>query len=157
MSINSVILHHYRSKVNEAVTDLKSYIAKPVPREGWIRTVRKALGMSGTQLAKNLGVTKGRISAAEKDEVRGAVTLKSMHAMAEAMDCTFVYAVVPKANVEEVIWQRALAKARKEVASVSVQMALEGQALSPGQLAFEEERVAREIAAKLPSDFWKDD
>lgn len=89
------------------------------------------------------------------------MTLKSMHAMAEAMDCTFVYAVVPKASVEEVIWQRALAKARKEVASVSAQMALEGQALSPEQLAIEEERVAMAMAmamaAKLPSDFWKDE
>ena len=68
------------------------------------------LGMSGPQLAKRFGVTKARISKAEHDELSGSVTLKSMQAMAEAMGCRFVYAVIPELEVEEVIKKRAFRK-----------------------------------------------
>ena len=77
------------------------------PQEGGLRTVRNALGMSGTQLAKRLGVTKSRVSKAEQDEPSVSVTLKTMQSMAEAMDCKFVYAVVPNEDVEAIIQQRA--------------------------------------------------
>lgn len=157
MAIQDVVSHHYQSRVNAAVEALREFIARPAPKEGWIRTVRRALGMSGVQLAKKLGVTKGRVSRAERDELKGAVTLKSMHAMAAAMDCRFVYAIVPKTNVEDIIWRRALQKARQQVAAVTSHMALEGQALSEDQLRFEEHRVAREMVAKIPTDFWSDD
>jgi predicted DNA-binding mobile mystery protein A len=58
-----------------------------------LKTVRKAIGMSGSQLANRLGVTKGRVSQAESAELSGSATLKSMHSMAQAMNCRFVYAV----------------------------------------------------------------
>lgn len=43
--------------MNQALKQFGDY-AMPVS-EGWLKTVRKALGMSGTQLANRLGVTKG--------------------------------------------------------------------------------------------------
>lgn len=157
MAIQDIVSHHYRTRVNDAAEALRKFVACPAPREGWIRTVRRALGMTSAQVAKKLGVTVGRVTRAERDELRGAVTLKSMQAMAEAMDCKFVYAVVPKDKVENVIWQRALVKAQQQVAAVSAHMALEGQALSEAQLKFEQERVAKDMIAKLPADFWSDD
>jgi len=112
--------------------------------------------MSGTQLAKKLGVTKARISRAEQDEPHGSVTLKTMQSMAEAMDCKFVYAIVPKQNVEDVIKERAIQKARAQVRAASTHMALEAQSLSDEQLEFEVERIAAQIMDKMPSDFWND-
>ena len=41
------------------------------PHKGWIRAIRDALGMTGEQLAKRLGVSKKRISRIEHDEVVG--------------------------------------------------------------------------------------
>lgn len=90
--------------------------------------------MSGPQLAKRLGVTKARISKAEQDELSGSLTLKSVQAMAEAMGCRFVYAVIPEQEIEKVIKQRALQKARAQV-----------------------ERIATEIVEKMPSDLWNDE
>jgi transcriptional regulator with XRE-family HTH domain len=52
--------------------------------------------MQGKQLAKKMHVSPARISVLEKDEQRGAVTLKMMHKAAEALDCDFVYALIPK-------------------------------------------------------------
>ena len=99
--MKKVVAKQYRDKVNQAVNQFGGFIM--LPKEGWLRTVRKALGMSVTQLAKKAGVTKARISKVELDEPRGGVTLKTMMTMAEAMDCKFVFAIIPKQNIEDVI------------------------------------------------------
>jgi transcriptional regulator with XRE-family HTH domain len=57
--------------------------------------MRKALGMSGAQLARKMGVSRALVSQAESNEVSGNVTMKTMQTMAEAMGCRFVYAVLP--------------------------------------------------------------
>ena len=160
MSIDKIVAKQYRDRVNQAVSqfgDVAIQANHGLPEEGWLRTVRTALGMTGTQLAKKLGVTKARVFKAEQDEPHGSVTLKSMQAMAEAMDCHFVYAIVPKHNVEDVIKQRALEKAREQVNAASTHMTLEGQSLSKEQLEYEIERVAAQIMDKMPSDFWNEE
>lgn len=159
MSIDKVVSKQYRNKVNHAMHLFGSLAMTPaqsVPTEGWLRTVRKALGMSGVQLAQKLGVSKARISKAEQDELQGSVTLKTMHSMAEAMNCRFVYAIVPQKKVEEVIRDRAIEKARDQVQAASTHMALEAQSLNSEQLEFEIERIAGQIMDKMPPDFWND-
>jgi predicted DNA-binding mobile mystery protein A len=153
MGISRIVAKQYRDKVNQAFHQFGNL---SIPPEGWLRTVRHALGMSGPQMAKRLGVTKARISKAELDELRGSVTLKTMQRMAEAMDCRFVYAVVPDQEIEEVIKERALQKAREQVNSASTHMALEAQALNDEQLAFEIDRIASGMLEKMPSDLWSD-
>ncbi len=157
MSIHKIVAKQYRDKVDQAVSQFGEWAMltnRGCPNEGWLRTVRKALGMSGTQLATRLGVTKARISRAEHDEPQGSLTLKTMQSMAEAMDCTFVYAVVPKCNVEDVIKARAFEKARAQVKVASAHMALESQTLSEEQIEFEIERLAEQLIHNMPSDFW---
>ena len=77
MVIEAVVLKQYRDKVNHAAKQFGG-ISQPLS-EGWLKTVRQAPGMSGPQLAKRLGVTKGRISQAEAAELEGGVTLKTMN------------------------------------------------------------------------------
>ena len=57
------------------------------PRKGWIRAIRDALGMSGRQLGKRVGVSKMRIADMERAEATDATTLKTLRRAAEAMDC----------------------------------------------------------------------
>jgi predicted DNA-binding mobile mystery protein A len=153
VSINRIIAKQYRDKVNQAYHELGSL---SLPPEGWLKTVRHALGMSGTQLAKRLGVTKSRVSKAEQGEMTGSITIKTMQSMAEAMNCRFVYAVVPDQEIEEMIKKRALQNAREQVRSASTHMALEAQTLSDDQLIFEIDRIASEMVEKMPSDLWSD-
>ena len=54
--------------------------------------------IQGKHLAKKMRVSPARISVLEKDEQRGAVTLKMMQKAADALDCTFVYALIPKSQ-----------------------------------------------------------
>ncbi len=155
MGIEAVVLKQYQNKVNQALKQFEGY-ATPTS-EGWLKTVRKAIGMSGSQLANRLGVTKGRVSQAESAELTGSATLKSMQNMAQAMNCRFVYAVIPEKEIERVIRDRAVLKAKEQIKAASTQMALEAQALSDEQLAFEVDRLASEIIEKMPSDLWNDE
>lgn len=153
MDVKKIVSQQYRNKVNAAV---KLLGAISMPPEGWVRTMRNALGMSGLQLAHRVSVTKARISRVEHDELRGNVTLKSMQSMAKAMNCRFVYAIVPEQEVESLIKKQATEKAREQVAAASAHMALEAQTLSDEMLGLEVERIAKEIIEKMPSDLWND-
>lgn len=153
MSVKAAVNAQYQRIVDKAVPLAHSLVT---PSEGWLRTVRKALGMSGPQLAARLGVTRARISALELSEAEGAVTLKTMQEAAQAMGCTFVYAIVPDGTVSDVIEQRARMKAHALVHRSSKHMALEDQRLTPAHLNAETERVLKNILAKRPPDFWED-
>ena len=79
----------------------------PRPREGWIRCVRKSLRMTVAQLGKRIGVSRQRVARLEKDELLGNVTLKTISQAAEAMDCSFVYWIVAKTTLEEIVRKQA--------------------------------------------------
>jgi transcriptional regulator with XRE-family HTH domain len=61
----------------------------------WVRSMRIKQGLKGFQLAERLQVSAARVSVLEKDEMRGAVTLKMMEKVAKAMGCRFEYQLVP--------------------------------------------------------------
>ena len=128
-----------------------------MPSEGWIATARKALGMSAAQLARRLGLTRARVSQAEQAELLGGVTLKTMRAIAEALGCRFVYAIVPaEGRVEDAIVAQARRKAQALVTKASTHMALERQSLPEDKNRAEVERIANELVRTMPGDFWDD-
>jgi predicted DNA-binding mobile mystery protein A len=152
MSVKTVVQQQYQRLVDSAADNSG---LRPPP-EGWLRTVRKALGMSGAQLAKKMGVTRARIAQAEQAELSGGTTLKSMQAAAEAMGCRFVYAIVPEKRIEDLITAQARKKAMALVGIANTHMALESQTLSKDKIAQEVERLTRELAQEMPPDFWSD-
>jgi len=153
-SIKSVVLSQYRHKVNEAAMKLRGI---PFPPEGWLCTVRKALGMSVAQLARRLGKTRALISHTEKAELNGGVTLRTMQTMAKAMECRFVYAIVPQHTIEDILKARAKEKAEKLVEESSRHMGLEQQLLSQEQMTFEVNRLTRQMIENMQADFWNDE
>jgi predicted DNA-binding mobile mystery protein A len=153
MSVRDTVTRQYQAIVDRAASRFRGQ-QPSLPPEGWIATVRKALGMSGTQLAKRLGVTRSRISQAERSETSGGITLKTMRAAAEAMGCRFVYAIVPEDRIEDVIAAQARKKARAIVSKASNHMALEKQSLTEAQNEEEIERVAQDLIRTMPPDFW---
>ena len=155
MSVRDTVTKQYQAIVDRAANQFGGQ-RPPLPSEGWIATVRKSLGMSGAQLAKRLGVTRARISQAERAEPGGGVTVKTMRTAAEAMGCRFVYAIVPEGRIEDVIAAQARKKAQALVSKARAHMALESQSLSEAQNAEEVERIARELIRAMPSDLWVD-
>lgn len=153
MSVKQTVLQQYQIVVNQAAVHAE---ALRTPPEGWLRAARKALSMSGAQLARRMGVTRARVSNAEKDELRGAVTLHSMQTAAEAMGCRFIYAIVPPKTIEDLIVAQAQRKAAALVSAASWHMALESQALTSDKNVQQFTRLAQEIAHEISSDFWDD-
>jgi predicted DNA-binding mobile mystery protein A len=152
MSVKTIVQLQYRRVVDNAAR----HPAPQTPREGWLRTVRNALGMSGAQLAKKMGVTRARVAQAEHAERTGGITLRSMQAMAEAMGCKLVYAIVPPGRIEDLVLAQARNKATAIVGTASKHMALESQTLPSDKITEEVERLAQEIAREMPPDFWND-
>jgi predicted DNA-binding mobile mystery protein A len=68
-------------------------------RNDWVKSMRRAQGLRGRDLAEHMSVSPARVSILERAEQEGAVTLKMMKKAASAMDCEFVYLLVPKSSV----------------------------------------------------------
>lgn len=155
MSIKSVVINHYREKVNAISSQCQKMT---LPNEGWLCSVRKALGMSAVQLARRLGKSRSLVHSTEKAELEGGVTLKTMRATAEAMGCRFVYAIVPQdKTIEDVLYKQAHMKAQKQVIESGKHMALEQQSLSPERIDFEVKRLEQELLRHMPADFWDEE
>ena len=123
---------------------------------GWIRTLRTALGMTTAQLAARMGVSRPRITILEQAEARGTVTMASLEKAAEALDCTLVYALVPRIPLEQMVVARAREKATAMVACVDRTMLLEAPNLGADSLAEQREELVAEILRGNPRRLWDD-
>lgn len=121
--------------------------ARP-PTQGWIRTVREGLGMSLRQLGDRTGKSKAGVAAMENREVAGTITLESMQALAEGLESSFVYAVLPHQSLEATIEARAREIASEMVERIASSMELEAQ----GTAAAERERLHMQITTELLQD-----
>jgi len=124
------------------------------PKKGWIRAIRDALGMSGRQLGRRMGVSKMWVGDMERLEASGATTLKTLRRAAEAMDCVLVYAIVPNTTLKETLLKQARQKVRQDMARAAHTMALEDQALAKDEAAKATEAAAASLLHKLPKTFW---
>ncbi|MEE4659139.1 MAG: mobile mystery protein A [Halieaceae bacterium] len=127
------------------------------PAEGWVRTVRKSLGMSLRQLAGRMGVSTSAVARMERQEPEGRITLAQLEKAASALNCRVVYALVPEQPVEEMLAEQARRKARMRVEKVNDSMALERQQLTDQQLADQIAERTRRYLDKPPKDLWDEE
>lgn len=127
------------------------------PMRGWIRAIRDVLGMTGKQLARRIGVQKQRIVALEKGEVAGTATINSIKKAAEAMDCIFVYALVPRDSLQKNVERQAMKYAEKVHAAVQHSMVLEQQGLTAKESRQGIKANAEKYARETVRDIWEID
>lgn len=125
------------------------------PHEGWIKTVRKALGMSGIALSQRLNSHRTGAAYLEKAEIEGKITINKLKEAAEALDCRLVYGFVPNTSIEESISKQAEFKARLLSDYADTQMMLEAQSLSKDELEREILRLKEKFIREMPNDLWK--
>jgi predicted DNA-binding mobile mystery protein A len=143
-----------RNQLDATFEQLRKLKSLQPPVKGWLRSIREALGMSGKQLGERLGVSQPRVVKMEKDEISGALTLKSMRQAAEAMDCVFVYAVVPRTSLDETIRQQAIKVADKSLSRTSHTMLLEDQMVSINEQQKMLKDKVEDLIRDIPRDFW---
>ncbi len=126
-----------------------------IPRGGWVREIRRAIGMTTLQLAKRMEVTPSTVSALEKSEAGGAVTLKSLRRAADALDCELFHVLIPRRPLSALVESRARLVARQRVDQVAHTMRLEEQSLTARELEDQYKDLVRELSEHPTKELWE--
>ena len=125
------------------------------PEIGWIKTIRKSLGMSLEQLGRKIGSSKQSVQNMEKRETTGAITLSALNEVAKALDMELVYGFVPKGgSVQNLIEEKAKKMATEIVMRTSQNMKLEDQGIPYKRIEKAIADRTREIIKELPKSLW---
>ena len=125
-----------------------------IPRKGWVREIRRAIGMTTLQLAERMEVTPSTVSALEKSEAGGAVTLKSLKRAADALDCELLHVLIPRRPLSAMVESRARLVARQRVDRVAHTMRLEEQSLTARELEAQYRDLVRELSEHPTKELW---
>lgn len=145
-----------RTQLDRRLAPLRELALVPPPM-GWIKALRESLGMTARQLARRMGVGPSRIPVIEEAELTGATTLRTLRQAAAAMDCAFVYALVPIEPLDKMVRERAMQKARAEISRLDHTMRLENQALLESDLDAERQRTIDRILSGALRGLWDDE
>ena len=150
--MNKLIRSQYQSKINLTTSADVSKIVRP--REGWIRALRKSLGMSANQLAKYLAISSSQATQMERMEVEDRITIKQLRRVANALNCDLEYAIIPRKPIELMIKEQAKIKAKELISKVDDQMRLEEQQLSKAQLKDQLKIEIDRLVEEMPRALW---
>jgi len=140
-----------RSHLDERFQELGPVTRYASPVRGWIKAIRGALGMSTAELAKRLRVKQPSVVALEQSEAKGAIELATLRRVAEALDCTLVYALIPNQPLEAMVRDRARTFARRRLEPVEHSMLLEDQKVTAKDAEARLDETVRETNPRL---FW---
>jgi len=143
-----------RQQLDKKLQNFAGLKDSPPPVRGWIRAIRDALGMTGEQLARHIGVKKQRVTALEKGEVEGTATINSMKKAAAAMDCVFVYALIPRDSLENNVERHARKYAEKIHKAVQHSMTLEQQGLTVDESSEGIKKNTEKFVRDTTKDIW---
>jgi predicted DNA-binding mobile mystery protein A len=140
-----------RSNLDQRFKELRPVERYASPVRGWIKAVREAIGMTTKQLAKRLGVKQPSVVAMEQSEVKGTIELATLRRVAEALDCSLVYALVPNKPLEAIVRDRARVFLRRRRGPIEHSMLLEDQKVNMTDSEARLDEIVRETNPRL---FW---
>lgn len=143
-----------RRQLDSTLDEFKKLSSISTPHKGWIRAIRDALGITGPQLARRMGLSKQRVSKLEQTEVNGGTTLKTMSQAAEALNCKFVYSIVPHESLENTVRKQAKLLAEERLKRAHQTMTLEGQELSKSELQDALDDLVEDLISNSQSSLW---
>jgi predicted DNA-binding mobile mystery protein A len=103
-----------------------------------------------------MGVSKTTAATFERNEAADAVKLSSLRAVAAALDCDLVYALVPHTSLEDSVRRRARLVAERAVGRVSDSMALEDQAIPDAERERQVSDLTERLWQEMPRELWDD-
>ena len=131
-------------------------ISDGIPPQGWIYTIRTALGMSLRQLGNIANITPQGVKDIEDREKNGNITIGALEQMGHALNMRLVYGFVPnEGTLQKKIDKQALAIAKKIVTRTSNNMALEDQKVNLAMLKKSITAKAQELKQKNLKSLWE--
>ena len=143
------------TQIDSRISPWRRIRSDTVPRGGWLRAIREALGMTSAQLASRLGVAQQAIAKFERNEAAGKITLESLGRVAAALDCRVTYAVVSRKPLADMRRARALAIAESLTKPVAHSMKLEAQGVSEKEMRRQRKELADELLRGNPRKLWR--
>ena len=101
--------------------------------------------MSSRELAERMGVRQQTIADLERSEQRGAIKLETLERAADALECDFVYFLLPRRSLDELVDSQARAKAARHLGRVAHHSRLEDQAVTDDDTAVQLDDLARQF------------
>lgn len=92
-------------QLNRALAPFLAAAQRPRPHKGWVRAIREAIGVSSGDLATRMRTSRQLALQQEKAESEDRITLKSLRALAHALDCDLVYALVPRGGSLQALFE----------------------------------------------------
>ncbi|MDA1080919.1 MAG: mobile mystery protein A [Gemmatimonadetes bacterium] len=135
-------------QLDERLEKVRDLAALESPPDGWVRTLRQALGMTTEQLAARMKVTRQAVLQLEAAERNRTSTWTSLRKAADAIDCEVVYAIVPRGSLNQVLLRQGRKQAERHLARISQSMKLDAHLVGPA----EQERQVDELAAHLAAE-----
>ena len=145
-----------RRQLNDTLEQLQPLKDVNPPLKGWVRAIRETLGMTGEQLARRLQTNKQRVSRIERDEIEGRLTVNTLKNVAKALDCDFVYALVPKQGLDRMIQDRATQLAQRRFQRSSRMMQTEQHGISQQEKLQILQEMVYDIMDDMPKALWED-
>ena len=143
-----------RQQIQERFKAYEEAGQKPTPPQGWIKTIREALGMSSQVLAKRMGKSRSNVTSMEQSEQRKTISLKSLEQIAQALNCKLVYCLVPIEPLDKILESQARKVAQKRIALINHSMKLEQQGLTAQQLKQQEDDLVQALLFGSPKKIW---
>lgn len=144
-----------RGQLDASLTSLSGGVLPVRPVDGWLRSVREALGMSLEVFGRRLGMSKQSARAMEVAERDESITIKRLRRAAAALGCEVHIVLVPVLPLEDQVAASAYAAARSEVERVQHLMVLEDQALYDDQLDAMTQDIASEMIRTSDPRIWR--
>ncbi len=141
-------------QIDRKLKDIRPLTQMLRPAKGWVRAIRDGLGMTTRQLGARMGVSQPRVTALEKAEATGNITLESLERAAEALGCRVVYALVPGVPLGETLEMRARQIADRQLAAVDQTMRLEAQGVADRETQSDLRRQLMEKLLHRPARLW---
>lgn len=137
----------------QSLAPIRAALARP--RQGWVRAIRNALGMTTAQLGRRLGIAQASVMGLEKAEAEDRIQLATLRRAAEALDCELHYVLIPRTGLQARVEQRRAEVVAREQQRVEHTMALEGQYESNPVLQAVQARAAQ--LGTRDRDLWEAD
>lgn len=145
-----------REQVQVQINTFSRSASQSRPGDGWICTLRKALGISSYALAQKMSCSQSNVSKIEKSEKKGTISLGMLERAAQAMDCTLVYCFVPRKPLNEILEDQAKKIAKKQVSRINHSMIIEQQGLTRKQLKQQEDALVQALLQGNPRKLWRE-
>ncbi|MDP2653092.1 MAG: mobile mystery protein A [Candidatus Omnitrophota bacterium] len=146
-----------REQLDKRLAVFRNFLDPVMPSQGWVKSIREALGLSTAQLGQRVGIDQSRISRLENAEKNGDLKLSSLQKIAKGLNMKFVYGFVPEDTLDAMVRAQARRIALKRLKLLDNTMRLEKQSLSGEDQKKALDDMIEKIVIDPPKDFWDQD